>query len=66
MAKGVHLTVEGIARTKLPIKGMKWLSDTDGGRGTGRDLFGRLAGGALRPLEEALLNGPLGTTVQTR
>ena len=41
MTKAVHLTVEGIARTKLPAKGMRWLSDTDGGRGSGR-LYARI------------------------
>ena len=40
MTKGVHLTVEGIARTKLPAKGMRWLSDTERARGSGR-LYAR-------------------------
>ena len=47
MTKAVHLTVEGIARTKLPLKGMKWLSDTDGGRGTGR-LYARISASGAR------------------
>lgn len=47
MTKAVHLTVEGIARTKLPAKGMKWLSDTDGGRGTGR-LYARISASGAR------------------
>ena len=47
MTKTVHLTVEGIARTKLPVKGMKWLSDTDGGKGTGR-LYARVSASGAR------------------
>jgi integrase len=47
MTKAVHLTVEGIARTKLPAKGMKWLSDTDGGRGAGR-LYARISASGAR------------------
>lgn len=45
--KAIHLTVEGIARTKLPLKGMKWLADTDGGRGTGR-LYARVSASGAR------------------
>ncbi len=47
MAKSGRLTVEGIARTKLPTKGMKWLSDADGGRGAGR-LYARVSASAAR------------------
>ena len=47
MAKGGHLTVEGIARAKLPAKGMKWLSDPGGSRGSGR-LYARISASAVR------------------